>query len=159
MNATINVVLFKSKTLADGSHPLMIRICKNNKKKYKSLGVSILPQFWAFKKNKPKRNCPNKEAIQTLISDKIKEYSSQIVKYKLTQKDFTATRLIEKVNNHTPSNTVQDLIDSEIDRLKMNRIHKVIAIINKCLKQIGQELNIPIDLTTYRARHSFATVL
>lgn len=41
----------------------------------------------------------------------------------------------------------------------MNRIHKVLAIINKRLKQIGQELNIPIDLTTYRARHSFATVL
>lgn len=50
MSTTVNVVLFRSKTLADGSHPLMIRICKNNKKKYKSLGVSILPQFWDFKK-------------------------------------------------------------------------------------------------------------
>ena len=46
MNATVNVVLFKSKTLADGSCPLMIRICKDSKKKYKSIGVSILPQYW-----------------------------------------------------------------------------------------------------------------
>ena len=27
------------------------------------------------------------------------------------------------------------------------------------LKSIGEELNLPIDLTTYVARHSFATVL
>ena len=33
MNATVNILLFKSKTLADGSHPLMIRICKDSKKK------------------------------------------------------------------------------------------------------------------------------
>lgn len=64
MNATVNVLLFKSKTLADGSHPLMIRICKDNKKKYRSLGVSLQSQFWDFEKNKPKRNCPNKELIQ-----------------------------------------------------------------------------------------------
>ena len=29
----------------------------------------------------------------------------------------------------------------------------------KSLKEIGEELNLPIDLTTYVARHSFATVL
>lgn len=46
MNATVNIVLFNPKTLTDGSHPLMIRVCKNNKKKYKSLGISVKPQFW-----------------------------------------------------------------------------------------------------------------
>ena len=68
MNATVNVVLFKSKTLADGSHPLMIRVCKDNKKKYKSIGVSILPQFWDFEKSKPKRNCPNRNIVKQIIS-------------------------------------------------------------------------------------------
>ena len=37
MNATVKVVLFKSKTLANGEHPLMIRICKDNKKKLKQV--------------------------------------------------------------------------------------------------------------------------
>ena len=40
-----------------------------------------------------------------------------------------------------------------------NRLHKVLAKINKCLKDIGNDLNLPIPLTTYVARHSFATVL
>jgi len=42
---------------------------------------------------------------------------------------------------------------------KANRLHKVLAKVNKALKQIGKELGLPIKLTTYVARHSFATVL
>ena len=42
---------------------------------------------------------------------------------------------------------------------KVNRIHKVISKVNKRLKEIGKELNLPIDITTYVARHSYSTVL
>ena len=42
---------------------------------------------------------------------------------------------------------------------KANRIHKVIAKVNERLKQIGEELELPIPLTTYVARHSQATVM
>jgi len=45
------------------------------------------------------------------------------------------------------------------EQQKVNRQHKVIGKVNKCLKAIGKELKLPIDLTTYVARHSFATVL
>jgi integrase len=45
------------------------------------------------------------------------------------------------------------------EQQKANRRHKVISKVNKCLKEIGKELKLPIDLTTYVARHSFATVL
>ena len=40
-----------------------------------------------------------------------------------------------------------------------NRLHKVLAKLNKHLKAIGIKLNLSIPLTTYVARHSFATVL
>jgi hypothetical protein len=33
MPATVNVLCYKSKTLANGEHPLMIRVCKDGKKK------------------------------------------------------------------------------------------------------------------------------
>ena len=41
---------------------------------------------------------------------------------------------------------------------KANRL-QVLAKINRALKHIGEELGLPIKLTTYVARHSFATVL
>jgi len=61
MSATINVICYKSKILSDGKSPLMLRICKDRKTKYKSLGISVKPEHWDFNKNRPKSNCPNKD--------------------------------------------------------------------------------------------------
>ena len=108
MKATVNAVLFKSKTLANGEHPLMIRICKDNKKKYKSLGVSVHPDNWDFEKDKPKRNCPNREQITDLISKKVKEYTDQILEFTTTDKDYTATSLVSKINDSIHAKTVND---------------------------------------------------
>ena len=78
MNTTINIICYKQKTLANGEHPIMIRICKDGKKKYKSIGISILPQYWDFQKNTPKRNCSNKDIILKIINENINKYSEQI---------------------------------------------------------------------------------
>jgi len=45
------------------------------------------------------------------------------------------------------------------EQQKADRRHKVMRKVNKCLKEIGKELGLPIDLTTYVARHSYSTVL
>ncbi len=145
MNATVNVVLFKSKTLANGEHPLMIRVCKDNKKKYKSLGISIHPQFWDFEKNRPRKNCPNKEQIQTLISDKVKELSGSILDFKTENKEFTATKLIEKINEPLIKKTMEQLFDSEINRLQGEGRLKY-ASTYKELKSSLLDFNVHLDI-------------
>ncbi|MDL2304846.1 site-specific integrase [Bacteroides sp. OttesenSCG-928-D19] len=117
MNATVNILCYRSKTLSNGEHPLMIRVCKDGKKKYQSLGISVKPEFWDFKKNQPKRNCPNKEAILLLINQKTNEFSNQIVEFKTTNKDFTTAILVEKVNKPVISKTVKQVFDEQIERL------------------------------------------
>ena len=82
MDAGVNILCYKSKTLANGAHPLMIRVCKDGKKKYVSLGVSVLPQFWDFTKNQPKKNCPNKAYIEKIIADKSSEFAERIIELK-----------------------------------------------------------------------------
>ena len=42
---------------------------------------------------------------------------------------------------------------------KQNRTHKICHEVNKELRALGKELHISMDVTTYVARHSFATVL
>ena len=39
MATTVNVLCYKSKTLGNGEHPLMVCVCMDGKRKYKSLGV------------------------------------------------------------------------------------------------------------------------
>ena len=74
MKATVNVLCYKSKTLKNGEHPLMICVCKGGKRKYISLGISVNPNYWDFKKGKPKRNCPNREQINLLIKEQEQKY-------------------------------------------------------------------------------------
>jgi len=54
MSVTIEVVCYKSKVLANNESPLMLRITKERKRKYSSIGISLNPIFWDFQKNKPK---------------------------------------------------------------------------------------------------------
>lgn len=41
MSETVKVLCYNSKNLSDGSHPLMVRVCKDGKKKYQSLGIAL----------------------------------------------------------------------------------------------------------------------
>lgn len=66
MTTTIDVICYKSKVLKNSENTLMLRVTKDRKRRYLSLEISINPQYWDFTKNKPKRNCPNREQILKL---------------------------------------------------------------------------------------------
>ena len=82
MITTISVLCYKSKTLSNGEHPLMLCISKDRVRKYKSLNISVKAEHWNFNKNEPKPNCPNKEYINILIANKKKEYETEVIKLK-----------------------------------------------------------------------------
>ena len=237
MNVTANIVCYKSKTLANGEHPLMVRICKDGKKKYKSLGVSVNPKHWNFERNTLKPNCPNYEYLSSLLSfnkhldicfsdidvcflrryetwlrkhglaediDRILAYTStnrymrfpidifaftyycgginfidianltpaNIIERKLVYKRHKTSKLIkiplqpqaiELIKKYHRKDSpylfpiLSDFHQTEIQ--KSNRIHKVIFKVNQRLKEIGEDLGLPLTLTTYVARHSQATVM
>jgi len=96
MNTYIESVLYTSKTLSNGEHPLMLRLTKNRKRKYISLHLSLSPNYWDFNKNKPKRNCPNGEQIVQLIEKKTKELQEQVIDFKTSDKDYTLHTLVNK---------------------------------------------------------------
>ena len=67
MKATVSVICYKHKVLANGESPLMVRIAKDGKRTMKSLGISVNPTYWDFAKNQPKGNCPNRNLIKQVI--------------------------------------------------------------------------------------------
>ena len=106
MNAGISVVCYKSKILKNGESPLMLRICKDGKKNYQSLGISVNPKNWNFKKNEPKPKCPNFEQIQKIILDKKVEIQKKMLELRADQKEYNATALIIKEEKKHLSTTV-----------------------------------------------------
>ena len=84
----------------------MLRICKDGKKKYQSLGISVLPRYWNFTRNKPKPNCPNKEYIQKIILDKQTELQQRMLEFNSEQKEYTTTTLLNDENKRFELKTV-----------------------------------------------------
>ena len=94
MTACISVVCYKYKTLSNGENPLMLQVSKGGKRKYQSLGISILPRYWDFTRNKPKPNCPNREYIQKIILDKQRELQQRMLEFNTDQKEYTKSFII-----------------------------------------------------------------
>ena len=108
MNATINVVCYKWKTLANGESPLMVRIAKDGKRTMQSLGVSIHPKHWDFTRNRPKPNCPNKEYITKIILDKQQELQQRMLELNSEQKEYTTSTLLDNEQTKFELKTVHD---------------------------------------------------
>ena len=118
MSETIKVLCYRSKTLSNGEHPLMLWVCKDRKMKFQSLGISIKAELWDFKTNQPKTKCPNRERITILINDRINEIQKAALDKRIAGKDFTATTLIESTTNHTTYKTVGEYYLTYIQNLR-----------------------------------------
>lgn len=119
MSETVKVLCYKSKTLSDGKHPLMVRVCKDGKKKYQSIGISIHPSHWDFKKNEPNESCPNRDEIRLLIQQKLYDLQKTILNKRIEGTDFTASSLLKSnVTSSCLHNNVDECFSYYIKMLK-----------------------------------------
>ena len=149
MKANIEVICYKYKPLKDGTFPLMLRVTKDHKRKYVSLGFSLHEKFWDFEKSKPKRNCPNKEQIERLIAAKTAEYNDLIVEMTAQQREYTAETLVSHFHNQVRCTTVVELYDKLIDDMtrggKLGNAGVYKYSRTSLLKFTGQRLQIPFS--------------
>jgi integrase len=67
MTGTVKVVLFRSKKLKSGEHPVMLRVTQGKKQSYVSLGVNCPAAQWDDKANRPKKSHPLYKEMVTLL--------------------------------------------------------------------------------------------
>ena len=115
---TVAVILYKSKMLSNGEHPLMLRVSKNRVRKYVALGISCHSKNWDSKINLPKRNHPHKEKYDSIISNAIIQYKNKIIDFKHEGKDFTPDVLISEANNLFKRTTVFKYFEFKVQTLK-----------------------------------------
>lgn len=148
MNATVNIVCYKSKTLKNGVHPLIIRIFKDRKMRYQSLGISVSLEHWDFPKNKPKSSCPNKDLINKIILDKELEYQKQILELRSEDKEFSASTLIAPKARHI-AKTVHEFYNELIQEFANSNKVGNSRIYNDSLKSLEtyykKKLDVPFS--------------
>ena len=118
MKASVSVICYKHKVLANGESPLMLRIAKDGKRIMKSLGIFVNPTYWDFGKNQPKSNCPNRNLIKQLILKTEMEYQSKLLQKEMKEEEFTASSLIHEQKDEIKAMTVDDFYKQLIKELK-----------------------------------------
>ena len=118
LTISVQVICYNVRPLRDSSYPLMLRLTQHRKRKYISLGISVKEKDWDFKKNVPRKSCPDREAILKLISDKVSAYNSLIMELTAKQQEFTMSTLIQTLENRKKVQTVGQMYDYIINELR-----------------------------------------
>lgn len=93
----VKVMLYTSKTLADGSHPLRLRITKDGDRKYISIGESSPLSYWDVEKEAPRRNHPDQKRLLALIKKWETSYDDAAKQLHEIGHPFTIDMIIDAV--------------------------------------------------------------
>lgn len=116
-DALVKVILYKSKTLADGSHPLMVRITKDRQRKYIATGLSLQLKHWDDEKSEPRRSCPNRQYVEATIGKWKTKFSEAASDLKQEEKPFSAVKVVAKAVKSVRKVNVLTFIDDYYERL------------------------------------------
>lgn len=99
MSSSVKVILFKGKVLKNGEHPILIRVTKDRKSSYLSIGISCSAKLWDTKENLPKRNHPDYAQIIVLIDKKRSEANKLLLELKTEGVEISANEIKNKISS------------------------------------------------------------
>jgi integrase len=121
--ASSKIVLYTSKTLKNGEHPIMIRLIIDRKIKYISLGFSTNPIYWDNNEKSLLKGYNNFKKANYLIHKKKSEIDGIILDFENEGKSYTVDDIEKKFLNFIEKISVFKYCQEIIDRLvKTNRI-------------------------------------
>lgn len=97
MSSSLKVILFKGKVLSNGEHPILIRIIKDRKSSYLSIGASSTFKNWDKSSGLPKKSHPDYKELIVLIDRKRSEASALLYGVKTENTDITAHEIKDKI--------------------------------------------------------------
>ena len=112
---SISIVLYTSKVLANGEHPIMLRVTYNKQRKYKGLGVSCTEKDWNDKKCEVRSTHPNPVDINTLIRREKKNAEDAVLTLEKSGVQYSASSILKALTREVPVNqTLYGLFEERI---------------------------------------------
>ncbi len=109
---TITPILYTSKKLANGEHPIMLRVCYNSKRTYKSIGISCKPFEWNKDKNKVKGSRAN--SLNMIITREMTKANDYVLSLE-GKEDYTAATIVKHLSKSAPTEiTLYTLFEERI---------------------------------------------
>ncbi|MDD7010003.1 MAG: Arm DNA-binding domain-containing protein, partial [Candidatus Cryptobacteroides sp.] len=102
---TIKAILFTSKTLANGEHPIMLRVNFNGSRKYKSLGISCLPKDWNKEKSEVRKSHPQAKLLNKTIETAVNNAQKAYLQSDNLNKPYSAKTILSDASKEQPLTT------------------------------------------------------
>ncbi|HWB62177.1 MAG TPA: site-specific integrase [Chitinophagales bacterium] len=110
----LKVVLFTSKTLKNGEHPVMFRLTKDRKAKYIATGYSSKTTHWDGKNNKPKSKHPKQIELETYLMVQGEKMQRGLMELFLDKKTYSVEQATNKVKGARNKKSVKAYFDEVI---------------------------------------------
>jgi len=119
--ASVKIVLYKSKTYKDGTHPLVLQVISDRKVKKISLNQNIRPKDWNDKANLPRKGSTNYDKITSLIRKKLAEAENIRLVMQLEQQQFSFEEFENNFLGNKQRVSFTEYTKSMIDRLNKSK--------------------------------------
>ncbi len=160
--ATISLYLNVSNSNKVGEAPIIIRITKDRKHKYKSTGIRILPKFWDERKGKIKPSHPHARQFNGVIDKLMNDIQNDITKEETVNPNISVNRIKENIATKVKNNDFFEVAeemnrryeaDGKIGTLDLSR-----AVLNKFSKFL-KTTSIQFGEITPRTLNKYQTYL
>ncbi len=117
--ASIKILLREDKLDQSGEAPLFLRIIKDRKTKFMTLGIKLKPSEWDNEKFKVKKNHSNSARLNAFISQKVADAEGEVADMMRKRKDVTTKKLKQAILGKAPENYFE-YVFGRLDKIKPN---------------------------------------
>jgi len=117
--STVKIVLKKEKINNAGEVPLYIRIIKDRKAKFVSLGIRVLPKDWNDSQSRVKKSHPNSQRLNNYIAHKIAEAEGVALEMETNSKYVSPKSIKQNIMGTSPDSFIK-YFERYIEALKKN---------------------------------------
>lgn len=140
---SVKPVLRVDKIKSNGEAPIYVRVINDRKPKYKSLGLTVLPQYWDDQKEKVKTSHPHSIRFNHLLNEKISKVQEALI-----ESEFEGTTANPLDTLRTRSTGFLDYADEFIKRRtnvnKVGMIRRMGTVVAKVRSYLKNK-DIPIS--------------
>lgn len=115
--ASTKILLYKSKTLKSGSHPIVLRVIHNRLPKYYTLG-SCKTDYWDYERNRPNSKHPHKKKLNHFLNKREIRADEILLDFEFEDKPFSFEDFERKFNGTIKKITIPQYFDQWIKDLE-----------------------------------------
>lgn len=160
---SVKIILKKNKEDENGNMPLYLRITKNRKTKFVSLGIKVHPDDWDENKQRVKsQRRKNISRINNFIANKVAEAEDIVLTLELKKKDISGKEIKEAIKGKASTSFLQyfeDHVEHLKDNEKTGSHDKAVAVLRKLKTYLGTGRDLPFNEVTYHFIKKYDTYL